>query len=182
MALSNICMKNVCTLEEFLSFLKISCGFSFDMDKHTFGERIKLQKYVYMAIRMGLAPKGQLDYGMYIRGPYSSDLADIYFNMDSWRMPLFDQGGFDANRFISTVSHRDTRWLEIASSIIYICQDCLLRYSEELDLDLIYGKLSKLKDFSIEEVQEVYHNLCEKRLLDSGDDVKDSLTGTPLSH
>jgi len=158
-------MKNICTLEEFLSFLKVSCGFGFDTDKHCFGDRIKLQKYVYMAMRMGLEPKEQLDYSMYIRGPYSSDLADIYFNQESWRRPLFDRDGFDAHKFISTVGYRDTRWLEVACSILYIYRDSLARYTELTDVEAVYEELRLLKDFTKNEVSDVYIELREKGLL-----------------
>jgi len=158
-------MNKICTLEEFLNFLKISCGFAFDIDKHTFGERIKLQKYVFMAIRMGLDPKIPLDYGMYIRGPYSSSLADVYFNMDAWQRPIFDRENFNVSKFITTVGLRDTRWLEVACSIIYIYQNSLLRYGQEIDGFEIYEKLSTLKDFKKDEVMGTHQYLCDAGLI-----------------
>ncbi|HOP09554.1 MAG TPA: hypothetical protein PK718_01925 [Candidatus Methanofastidiosa archaeon] len=159
-------MNDMCTLEEFLSFLKVSCGFTFDTERHCFGDRIKLQKYVFMAIRMGLAPREQLDYSMYIRGPYSSDLADIYFHEGSWNRPIFDRKKFDVAGFVSVVGYRDTRWLEIACSIVYICQNSIVQFSDEMNLDTIYERLSLLKDFSRKEVADVYQELCERGIFD----------------
>ncbi len=153
------CMKSNCTLHDFMAFLKFSCGFSFDINRHTFGERIKLQKYVFMATKMGLSPSLPLDYSMYIRGPYSSTLADIYFNSVEWEKPIFDTKEFDATKFVSTLEDKDAYWLEVASTIVYVIYHSLAHYERDLGKEDVMARVRQLKDYDKQDIEMIYDSL-----------------------
>lgn len=157
-------MPETCSLHEFLSFLRLSCKFDFDIEKHTFSERIRLQKYVFLAQRIGLVPLVPLDYSMYIRGPYSSALADIYFNSASWDRPLFATQGFDPAQFIRTIGDRDVHWLEVAATILFVSEYTLSQYQGSFSVDDLVERVQRVKTFSDKEIESVYNTLRKNNL------------------
>ena len=50
------------------------------LDKNRFNDRLIMQKGCYILNRWGYGPEYR--YGLYIRGPYSSELADDYYGME----------------------------------------------------------------------------------------------------
>ena len=111
------------TLVSFIKFLEEKGLVKFDIDRDSdecFDNRVKLQKYVYIAQRTGL----ELPYkhSMYLYGPYSRTLAAEYYKIA--RNPdLYDGASsdlpqeFDRERFLGSIKN-DPKWLEIASTLI----------------------------------------------------------------
>jgi uncharacterized protein YwgA len=84
-------------------------------DKKYFNHRLRLQKYVFIARNFGF--NSPYDYSLYIRGPYSSSLADDYYEIKS-----FDEESpinLD-KRFVRLVKGKSDGWLELAATIIMI--------------------------------------------------------------
>jgi hypothetical protein len=160
-------MEHTCTLGDFTSFLRVTCGFDFDNERHTFGERIKLQKYVFLALRMGMNAIVPLDYSMYIRGPYSSMLADIYFNGKEWHRSLFSTDAFDVARYVEALSGKDTLWLEVASTILYVRGHTLMAYEEPPTEEMIVERVRSLKSYDREVIGRVYDDLTRFGLFDA---------------
>jgi len=98
-----------------------------------FSNRFKIQKYVFLAQRLGL--KLPYKYDIYLYGPYSKQLTGAYYylarNRDKYEMT---DGGldesFDADRFLRVTKDKTTKWLEIAATLIDINPHCTDR--EEL--------------------------------------------------
>ncbi|MBC7218602.1 MAG: hypothetical protein H5T49_00490 [Hadesarchaea archaeon] len=103
-------------LTMFLAFLKEKINFNFDKD--CFEDRIKLQKYVHIARSCGL----DLGYkfNLYLRGPYSPDLAKDYYELSLPACDLAGLDNFDSEKFLKIVKDRDLPWLEIASTILSV--------------------------------------------------------------
>ena len=158
-------MHPTCTLKDFVGFLKCTCDYTIEPGRTTFGERIKLQKYVFIATHMGLSTAVPLDYSMYIRGPYSSMLADIYFNEHAWDTPLFDLKGFDAKLFSSLLAGKDTAWLEISATIIYVAKVSIASCRPPLTREALVGRIQMLKPFGEAEISRVYEELCSRELV-----------------
>ena len=59
----------------------ISKAMNRNLNKNKFNDRLLMQKGCYILNSWGFGPKYR--YGLYIRGPYSSELADDYFEMSS---------------------------------------------------------------------------------------------------
>ena len=59
----------------------ISKAMNRNLNKNKFNDRLLMQKGCYILNSWGFGPKYR--YGLYIRGPYSSELADDYFEMTS---------------------------------------------------------------------------------------------------
>ena len=57
----------------------ISKAMNRNLNKNKFNDRLLMQKGCYILNTWGFGPKYR--YGLYIRGPYSSELADDYFEM-----------------------------------------------------------------------------------------------------
>ena len=57
----------------------ISKAMKRNLNKNRFNDRLLMQKGCYILNSWGFGPKYR--YGLYIRGPYSSELADDYFEM-----------------------------------------------------------------------------------------------------
>lgn len=158
-------MQPTCTLKDFVGFLKCTCDYAIEPGRTTFGERIKLQKYVFIATHMGMATSVPLDYSMYIRGPYSSMLADIYFNEHAWDTPLFDLEGFDARQFASLLSGKDTKWLEIGATILYVSRVSIASYGPPLTKKALIAQIQSLKPFGEEEISGCYEELLGRGLV-----------------
>ena len=65
-------------LVAFLKVLERKAGYKFTIK--TFEDRVRLQKFVYLAKHFGIDLK--YNFNLYIRGPYSSELADDYYKIE----------------------------------------------------------------------------------------------------
>lgn len=127
-------------LNGFLKFLEKRVGFTFDV--HNFDHRIKLQKYVYLAKVFGW--NNDYRYNIYIRGPYSSNLADDYhdlIDMDESLLPSMDFGSFR-----DLVMNKDTAWLEVAATLLYIHKSYKHHYTGKDLENKVIGRTFELKN------------------------------------
>jgi len=117
--LSSEALERLRALAGFMRFLEEGLGYRFRAEEE-FEKRLPLQKYVFLARRLGL----DLGYRftLYLYGPYSPALANDYYELarrgDISPAPLPD--GFDLEGFLALVGGRDATWLEVASSIILV--------------------------------------------------------------
>jgi len=104
--------KKISKLAGFIKSLE-SINFKFNVNR--FDNRLKLQKFVYLAKRYGI----DLDYNynLYIHGPYSPELADDYYHMEddspaeSIELP---------EDFLRLIKGKSERWLEFAATLVMI--------------------------------------------------------------
>jgi uncharacterized protein YwgA len=139
-------------LSSFVKFLS-EAGFRFDLED--FDSRLKLQKYVFLARKFGL----DLGYkfSMYIRGPYSPDLAQDYYNLPKRGADIPDS--FDRKGFLELVKGKDRAWLEAAATILMI-------YEDTSDLSWAIERTSELKPWiSKERIEEIARDLDNAGLI-----------------
>jgi uncharacterized protein YwgA len=102
----------------FIKFLETECGFKFKV--HSFSHRIRLQKYVFIAKFMGWP--NEYDYNIYIRGPYSPDLAKDYYSLDISSAPSVRVEkllpNLDKEGFTQTIHQKEIEWLEVATTML----------------------------------------------------------------
>lgn len=111
-------------LASFVKFLETNKLLEFDIleknDDH-FNNRLKLQKYAFIATHLGMPFK--YNYGIYVYGPYSRDLAADYYELarewcERGNKPFAVlPNEFNESRFLE-VNHNDPKWLEVAATII----------------------------------------------------------------
>ena len=111
-------------LGAFIKILENNRLLTFDVigetDEH-FENRLKLQKYVFLARSFGLDIGYQ--YSMYLHGPYSPKLAEDYYSLGDNRelygsLPDTLPHEFDHRRFMDLVNGKDSAWLEVAATIL----------------------------------------------------------------
>jgi uncharacterized protein YwgA len=138
-------------LSSFVKFLS-EAGFRFDLED--FDSRLKLQKYVFLARKFGL----DLGYkfSMYIRGPYSPDLAQDYYNLPERGADIPDS--FDRKGFLELVKGKDRAWLEAAATILMI-------YEDTGDLSWAIERTSELKPQKKERIEEIARDLDNAGLI-----------------
>lgn len=136
-------MKRTEELGEFIDFLKEELGWSFDVKK--FDDRVLLQKYVFLSRFFGY-DLGYY-YNMYLYGPYSSDLANDYYNLPPGKERSEKYLDWDKKEdFINLVKGKKRRWLEIASTIMslreygYVGEDLRKKVAEIKNEDEDYVK------------------------------------------
>jgi len=124
------------SLGNFLAFLDSNT--LVDLNKITddgdegFSNRLKTQKYVYLAKYFGL--DFGYNYGMHLHGPYSRSLTGDYYRLGSSASNNSDtlDPTFDSEKFLDTLKDKDENWLEIASTILHkkdtVDEDSLLEY------------------------------------------------------
>ncbi len=107
-------------LAGFVEALRRSIGFEFNVNR--FDHRLRLQKLVYLAKTLDV-PNLEYDFNLYLRGPYSPELADDYYHLDK----DFKVGENYVNAFLNDpsfkklvrlVKGKDGTWLEIAATLV----------------------------------------------------------------
>jgi len=156
-------------LFSFLKFLEKKLGFDFNKD--SFDDRLRLQKYVYIARFLGL------DHGYrfsgYLRGPYSPDLAKDYYTLsesDELKVSkedyLHSLENFNAEKFLDIVSEKSSRWLELATTVLYFWEIYRSVHSGEELANRVIDKVSQIKSrASRDEVSEIFAELERKGVL-----------------
>ena len=108
----------------------------FDFKVNYFNNRLKLQKYVFLLRKYGIDLG--YSYSYYIRGPYSPELADDYYNLPkvSGEMKVPED-------FLKLIKDKSERWLELASSLVMVFEK-YPKISEDEAIKIVAG--SKLED------------------------------------
>jgi len=97
----------------------IYVALGWEMHTETFEDRLRIQKEVYMLrLHPDLAPLLPFEFDMYIRGPYSPELADAYY--EEARPASIEVTG-RAAAFAREILEMDTRTLEVVATLIEIC-------------------------------------------------------------
>ena len=115
-------MSTIGHLIYFINLVKGPLSFSDTKDfatkiRNDFDFRLKVQKFVYIAKYFGW--NHSYKYSLYIRGPYSSALADEYYNEDILMYSPLKIDGFDSDSFNTFVDGKSIHYLESASTILY---------------------------------------------------------------
>lgn len=84
----------------------------------SFNERLKFQKAVFLLKHLDFSPFRNYGFSMYLRGPYSPELAGDYYNLEGVSPVPIELG--DKKELLNWFVSHDMKWLEIASSIISI--------------------------------------------------------------
>lgn len=128
--------------------------------------RVRIQKYVYLAEHLGIETGYSDTYSMYLYGPYSPKLADDYFS-------LAEKGFFDSTKddvdieisndrlakFLDLVRDKDTDWLEIASTTLAFMH----RHSS---IETLVDHVTYVKEYlGKEKIKQVINELKEKNLI-----------------
>ena len=108
----------------------------FDFKVNYFNNRLKLQKYVFLLRRYGIDLG--YSYNYYIRGPYSPELANDYYNLTKV------DGEIELPEdFLKLIKDKSERWLELASSLVMVFEK-YPRISEDEAIRIVAG--SKLEN------------------------------------
>jgi len=125
----------------------------FDFKVSHFNNRLKLQKYVFLLRRYGIDLG--YSYNYYIRGPYSPELADDYYNL-----PEVDGEIELPEDFLKLIKNKSERWLELASSLVMVFEK-YPRISEDDAIRIVAG--SKLEN--PEKLRRILEELKEHRAI-----------------
>ncbi|MCI4439211.1 hypothetical protein JHC27_05150 [archaeon] len=85
--------------------------------KEKFSDRLKLQKYVFIAKFFGM--DFGYSYTLYIHGPYSIELANDYYR----ELNTTTKSANFNPKFIELVKGKSEEWLELASTILMLKED-----------------------------------------------------------
>jgi len=133
-------------LATFVNILEKSAIHKFNLDD--FISRLRMQKYVYLARFFGFDLGYR--YNLYLRGPYSPDLAEDYYQLKDrgeWADSSIPAIKFD--KFARLVREKDHGWLEIATTIHFI-------WESNRSLREKYGlSREELKTFAIKRTGDV---------------------------
>lgn len=83
--------------------------------------RLRLQKAALLLKHLGVAPFTPYRFNLYVRGPYSPELARDYYSLTEKDIaPVGVELGEEKKELLSWFISHDSYWLEIASSIIWL--------------------------------------------------------------
>jgi uncharacterized protein YwgA len=149
-------------LASFVSFLEDSHLIDFsviqDEDDNGFVNRLRMQKYVYLAKYYGLDLG--YSYTMYRYGPYSPDLTTAYYSLaDSSYTSQDLPNTFKAQDFVSLVDNKDEHWLEIATTLLH-------QHKRVSDKEALVKRVESIKcSYSIDYIRGVLNDLSQKNLV-----------------
>jgi len=155
-------MKSKEKLNRFIHLLNDKIGFSFNVED--FDHRLKLQKYVFISKYFGF--NHSYIYNLYIKGPYSSELAEEYYDMS---LNEFNSNSLDMDidSFSLLVKGKDIKWLESAATMLSLYSTYKSNYNNKnkinshrliketstikhrIDIDTIKTVYSDLDDFNL---------------------------------
>jgi uncharacterized protein YwgA len=93
--------------------------------------RLRLQKAALLLKHLGVAPFASYRFNLYVRGPYSPELARDYYSLtESDIAPAGVELGEGKKELLSWFISHDPYWLEIASSIVWL-REAYRRAGEE---------------------------------------------------
>jgi uncharacterized protein YwgA len=142
-----------------------------------FKNRFRLQKLIHIAQSRFSLPSKYF-YSIYKHGPYAPSLTDDVYKMDVSSIDDIDNidyelndlqeisahyklpANFDENRFISLLSDKDEKWLEIASTLILVFDK---KYHEKAKI--IEYTASIKPSYSKEYIQNVFLELVREKLI-----------------
>lgn len=81
----------------------------------SFSARFRIQKAAFLLKHLGVEPFSGLGFGLYIHGPYSSTLAQWYYNAKPGGEASVDSGTVAK---LDWFMDNDDGWIELASAII----------------------------------------------------------------
>jgi len=145
-------LKKTERIKELRSFIKYleDCNI-FKFKVNIFNNRLKLQKYVFLARKYGF--NLGYSYNLYIHGPYSPQLADDYYALEESAIEpekiTMEEG------FIKLIRKKSEWWLELASTVVMVSE----RYRDMRD-EMMVKLVRNSKPFASEgEVEEVISKL-----------------------
>ncbi|TRZ53105.1 MAG: hypothetical protein D4S01_01830 [Dehalococcoidia bacterium] len=155
-------------LLSFVKFLESKADFRFDVEK--FEHRLMLQKYVYIAKFFGL--NLGYPYSIYLRGPYSSALADDYYELAGKKTIDYEGfnekelGGLNAKKLLEVIEGKNSEWLEIAATILSVHNRYRMRYFGDELADKVLSTSCDIKStISSEKISGVFEYLKNVGLL-----------------
>jgi uncharacterized protein YwgA len=129
-----------------------------DSDEN-FNNRLKLQKYVFLAKYYGLDMGYNYNYNMYLRGPYSRGLAQDYYTLAKNPEMLTQTTDINiSNRFFESGANRDIDWLEVASTLLSLNRtfkdrqlllERTINMKEHISREIIEAVLGDLESFKL---------------------------------
>lgn len=152
-----------------MKFLEKEAGFKFDVEK--FEHRLMLQKYVFISKFLGL----NLGYShsIYLRGPYSSALADDYYKLVEYYSSYREDytkalESLDTEKFLEVIEEKDAKWLEIASTILSVYDRHRKKfYGAELEEYVISISCNIKSTIEVEKIRRIFKELKKFGLVDA---------------
>ncbi len=156
-------------LKAFLQFLRANCSFAFDVNR--FDHRIRLQKYVFIARFLGW--DNEYIYNLYVRGPYSPDLAKDYYSLGDISVSLGDYReyltDFDMGKFVQIISGKKIAWLEVGATMLSLYNNNKDTITEGDTASFLIARTKDIKsdydegDF----IEQVFDDLAKYKLVKS---------------
>jgi len=156
-------MKNKEKLNVFINLLKSRIGFSFNIED--FDDRLKLQKYVFISKYFGF--NHDYSYNLYIRGPYSSDLANDYYDISNNEINSNSSLEMNINSFSSLIKDKNIKWLESAATMLSLYFNYNSNYTKKnkIDSNRLIKETSTIKHrIDIDTIKTVYSDLDDYNL------------------
>jgi uncharacterized protein YwgA len=108
-----------------------------------------------------VAPFTSFNFNLYVRGPYSPDLAECYYHLEAETAPVEVKLDREKEELLNWFISHDSKWLEIASSIISI-----KRTYREIDEDEVYSILEMSKPWvDQQKFVAIYRELENRKLI-----------------
>ena len=116
-------MKTINHLVYFLNTLQKELNFVDSEDfnqkiKNNFNFRVKVQKLVYISKFFGW--EHNYNYKLYERGPYSSTLANEYYDNNLFNYPAAKIENFNQTSFLKLIHRKNNIFLEAISTILFL--------------------------------------------------------------
>jgi uncharacterized protein YwgA len=118
----------------------------------SFQKRLQFQKFVYTLAHFNIIPEAKPLFNWYIRGPYSSTIMDIAYELRSSDMSFESKPLPSELSFFNEIKN-DSRKIELYASLLFL-KDARYSKSEAKKLILI-----RKPDYSLEEIEEMISHI-----------------------
>jgi hypothetical protein len=158
-------MTELAELNSFIKILHDEMGFDFDAGN--FKDRFRLQKFVFLAKYFGW--DNSYSYNIYLRGPYSKELADHYYSfqkIENNTIPIVPLKSFHKNEFFTLIKNKYNYWFEAASTIISLMENYKHSFHGNNLKIKVLTRVKELKDDIPEEtINSAYNDLLTSGII-----------------
>ena len=133
-----------------------------EMRAKSFGDHLRIQKEVYLVrLHPDLAPLLPFEFDMYIRGPYSTDLADAYY---AKARPARVEVTARAAAYAGEVLGMDAWILELAATLVVFCEynERFPEFTAEEGLEILLERKPKATEEDARRALGVLRGLAAK--------------------
>jgi len=137
-----------------------------ELDVSSFNKRLRIQKLVYMfRLHEEIKPHLDFKYNLYLRGPYSPELAYVYYHLER-ASPIYIKLSSEAVEYCKEILSLNTRKLELLCTLVEVLKTNEHLFSDDEIVNFVHEFKPNYDVREIKDMLEYFKSLRSRYRLD----------------